>query len=135
MATPEISDEIRRNFHLFYDNFPFPVILAHKDRTILEVNKKGAEAGYPTGVRCVDMGTKENHSGCLANRALAEQTATRLVAYSDFSATVLDTYWIPLAGSQDLFVHYGADITEWAAERLLPKQCAASADCAACSCG
>lgn len=135
MASHEISDEIRRNFHLFYDNFPFPVILAHKDRTILEVNKKGAEVGYPTGVRCVDMGQKEHHKSCLANKAFAEQTATRLVAYFDFTGMVLDSYWIPLAGSDELFVHYGADITEWASEKLLPKQCDTATDCAACSCG
>ena len=135
MATHEISDEIRRNFHLFYDNFPFPVILAHKDRTILDVNRKGAEVGYPTGIRCIDMGKKEHHKSCLANKALSEQTATRLVAYFDFTGSVLDSYWIPLAGSNELFVHYGVDITEWASEKLLPKQCDAASDCAACSCG
>jgi len=57
------------------------------------------------------------------------------VAYFDFTGTVLDTYWIPLAGSDELFVHYGADITEWASVKLLPQQCAAASDCAACACG
>lgn len=135
MAAHQISDETRRNFHLFYDNFPFPVMLVHRDRTILDVNKKGAEAGYPTGVRCIDMGEKEHHKSCLANKALKEQTATRLVGYFEFAGSVLDSYWIPLAGSDELYVHYGADITEWAAESLLPKQqCQSSVDCAACSC-
>ena len=135
MAQHEISDEILRNFHLFYNNFPFPVILVHKDRTILGMNRKATEDGYQTGVRCVDMATKEYHKGCLANKALSEQTATRLVAYFDLTGTVLDCYWIPLAGSDELFVHYGADITEWASERLLPKQCDETDDGVACSCG
>lgn len=135
MAAHQISDEILRNFHLFYDNFPFPVMLVHKDRTIIDVNRIGAEVGYPTGVRCVDLGQKEHHKFCLANKAFKEQTAARLVAYFDFTGTVLDSYWIPLAGSDELYVHYGADITEWAAERLLPQQCDATAGCAACSCG
>lgn len=135
MAVHELSDETRRNFHLFYDNFPFPVILSHKDRTILAINRTAESVGYQAGIRCSDMGKKEHHQGCLANKALSEQTATRVVAYFDFTGAVLDSYWIPLAGSQDLFVHYGADITEWAAESLLPKQCSAETGCKTCSCG
>jgi hypothetical protein len=134
MAQHAISDEILRNFHLFYDNFPFPAMLTHKDRTILDVNRKAAEIGYQAGVRCVDLGKKEHHKGCLANKALSEQVATRVVAYFDVAGAVLDSYWIPLAGSDELFVHYGADITEWASERLLPKQCDAAEGCATCSC-
>ncbi len=134
MATHQISDEIRKNFHLFSDNFPFPVMLVHKDRTILEVNKTGEDEGYPTGVRCIEMGKKEHHKGCLANQALAEQTAKRVVAFVDFRGAVLDSYWIPLAGSDDLFLHFASDITEWAKESLVPTKCEASRDCSACNC-
>jgi len=82
MTAHQISDETRRNFHLFCDNFPFPVILVHKDRTILAVNKAAEEEeGSPTDVRCVEMGKREHHKGCLANQALTEQTAKRVVAY------------------------------------------------------
>jgi hypothetical protein len=41
MSSVTISDEIRSNFHLFWDNFPFPVMLTHKDRTILDANRAG----------------------------------------------------------------------------------------------
>ncbi len=135
MATHQISDEIRKNFHLFTDNFPFPVMLIHKDRTILEVNKTAEDQGYPTGVRCVEMGKKKYHKVCLANQALTEQSAKRLVAYFDFRGAVLDTYWIPLAGSDDLFLHFSPDITEWAKESLIPAKCEAGIDCSACNCG
>ncbi|HEX5773965.1 MAG TPA: hypothetical protein VFY07_06540 [Geomobilimonas sp.] len=134
MAVHEISTEIRSNFHLFCDNFPFPVMLVHKDRTILAVNKAGEAVGYPTGIRCVEMGEKENHKGCLANQALAEQTAKRVVGWFDFAGAVLDSYWIPLAGSSDLFLHFAADITEWAKAEMVPKTCA-SAGCSTCNCG
>ena len=133
MATHQISNEILSNFHLFYDNFPAPVTLVHKDRTILAMNKTAEAVGYQTGIRCIDMGKKEHHKVCQANKALSEQTATRLVAYFDFAGAVLDTYWIPLAGSDELYIHYAADITEWAAESLRPKQCDA-AGCSACNC-
>jgi len=80
------------------------------------------------------MGQKEHHKGCQADQALTEQTAKRVVAYSDFTGSVMDSYWIPLAGSSDLFLHFAADITEWAKESLIPKKCDADA-CSTCSCG
>lgn len=135
MAAHDISDEIRTNFNLFYDNFPAPVILVHRDRTILAMNRTAAAAGYRTGIRCSDMGKKEHHRACLANKALSEQTATRLVAYFDFAGAVLDSYWIPLAGSDELFVHFAADITPWAAASLMPQQAEGGTDCTGCCCG
>ena len=135
MPTHQISDETRRNFHLFCDNFPFPVMLVHKDRTILAVNKTGKDEGYPTGVRCVELGKKEHHQACLANQALAAQTAKRMVGYFDFRGAVLDSYWIPLAGSEELFLHFAADITEWAKDSLIPQGCQDNTACSACNCG
>lgn len=135
MNTNEISDDIRSNFHLFWDNFPFPVMLVHKDRTIIEANKAGQTFGCPVGSRCVDIGEKKHHAGCRANKALRDQTGVREVVYSELLGQVVDGYWIPLAGSEDLFVHFSIDITEFAAERLIPKKCGeAGSDCNSCAC-
>lgn len=128
------KEEICRNFHLFWDNFPFAVMLVQKDRTIVDVNKAAREMGYPVGMRCADMGEKKHHAGCKANLALREQTGVREVSYYDFLGRVLDSYWVPLAGAEDLYVHFGIDITEYAADRLLPVKCEAGSDCG-CSCG
>lgn len=81
------------------------------------------------------MGKREHHKGCLANQSLAEQNAKRVVAYFDFRGAVLDSYWIPLAGSEDLYLHFAADITEWAKESMIPKGCDVSAACSACNFG
>jgi len=116
----EVSDEIRRNFHLFWDNFPFPVMLLHKDRTIVATNAAAQAVGLPLGRRCIEMGEKKHHAGCLAALALKEQTGKRQVAYIEHMNVVLDSYWIPLAGAEDFYVHFGIDITEYAADRLLP---------------
>lgn len=123
MCAIEISNDIRRNFHLFWDNFPFPVMLVHKNRTIIEANKAGQAVGCPVGTKCVDMGDKKHHAGCCANMALREQTGVRKVGYIEHRGVVLDSYWIPLAGVEDLYVHFGIDITEFAADRLIPKKC------------
>jgi len=131
MAIQQISEEIRSNFHLYWDNFPQPVMLVHKDRTIIETNRAGQTLGYPVGTRCVDLGEKQHHAGCRANLALSEQAGVREVAYSEHLEQVLDSYWVPLAGAADLYVHFGIDISEYAADRLFPKK----AGNGGCNCG
>jgi hypothetical protein len=123
LSTIEISEDIRRNFHLFWDNFPFPVMLVYKDRTIIEANKAGQAVGCPVGTRCADIGEKKHHAGCRANKALREQAGERDVAYYEHLGMVLDSYWIPLSGSEDIFLHFSVDITEYAADRLIPGKC------------
>lgn len=122
MNSVTVSDEIRSNFHLFWDNFPFPVMLTHKDRTILDANRAGQAIGCPVGTKCVEIGEKKHHSCCLANVALKEQAGQRHVGFFEHLGVVLDSYWIPLAGAEDLFVHFSIDITEYAADRLLPEK-------------
>ncbi len=136
MSKTEVSEEILRNFHLFWDNFPFPVMLVYKDRTIIDHNTAGNKVGYIPGSRCSDIGSKEDHKGCQANHALREQTAKRVVGYVAPAEAVFDSYWIPLAGSEDFYLHFFTDITEFAAERLFPSKCDSdSSGCSSCNCG
>lgn len=120
METIQVSEELRSHFHLFWDNFPSPVMLVHKNRTIIDANKAGQAIGCPVGMRCVDIGEKKHHAGCRANHALREQAGVREVSYVEHLGQVVDWYWVPLAGSKDLFTHFCVDITEYAAEHLFP---------------
>lgn len=129
----DISEEIRRNFHLFWDNYPAPVMLVHKDRTIIEVNKLAQDLGCPVGMRCIDIGEKKHHAGCRANKALLEGVGVREVSYVEHLNQVVDGFWIPLAGSSDFYVHFCNDITEYAADRLIPVKCGTSNGCSSCS--
>lgn len=122
MNAIEINDDIRRNFHLFWDNFPFPVMLVYKNRTILDTNKAGQAVGCPVGTKCVDIGEKKHHAGCRAHTALRQQTGERDVAYIEHMGLVLDSYWIPLAGADDIYLHFSIDITDYAADRLIPEE-------------
>lgn len=133
MKPAEISEELSRNFHLFWDNFPFPVMLVRKDRTILDRNKAAEAVGCVPGNRCVDAGKKEDHIGCLANQALREQAGLRAVGYVEMMGMVLDSYWVPLAGEKDMYLHFSIDISEYAAERMFPDKCAAKSDCSGCT--
>jgi hypothetical protein len=136
MSAIEISDEIRRNFHLFWDNFPAPVMLVYKDRTIVEANRAGQELGCPIGMKCVEIGEKTHHAKCRANVAMREKEGVREVGYYEHLGQVIDGYWIPLAGQEDFYVHFGIDITEYAAERLFPKKEGGSGgECGGSCCG
>ena len=123
MTEHHISDEIRSHFHLFWDNFPFPVMLTHKDRTIVDRNKAAEAVGYGVNIKCSDLGPKEAHKACRANKALNEQKAERVVGYVGMAEAVLDSYWVPLAGNEDLFLHFSIDITPYASTSLLPVKC------------
>lgn len=134
MKNIEISEELSRNFHVFWDNFPFPVMLVYKDRTIIDRNKAGEDMGCVPGTRCSDSGKKEDHRGCLANQALQEQTAKRVVAYAENLGMVVDGYWVPLAGEPDIYLHFFADITEYAAEHMFPnKESGEVKGCSSCT--
>ena len=89
------------------------------------------------GSRCADLGDKEGHKVCQANQALREQSAKRLVSYIAPAKAVFDTYWVPLAGSEDFYLHFFTDITEYAAERMFPStSCGESTNgCSSCNCG
>jgi hypothetical protein len=47
---------------------------------------------------------------------------------------VVDGCWVPLAGEDDIYLHFFIYITEYAAEHMFSgKGCAASSDCSSCS--
>jgi hypothetical protein len=122
----EVNQELINNFRLFWDNYPAGVMLIQKDRTIVGVNKAAEAAGYPVGVKCIDLGEKKHHAGCAADKALEEGQAVRAVVYLEHLGIVGSVNWIPLAGSSDLFLHFIDDVTEYASERLLPTKCEGS---------
>lgn len=118
MTGNELTPDIHTHFHMFWDNFPFPAMLIRKDRVILDRNRAAEAIGCVPGTRCIDRGPKEAHKGCLASCALREQITKRKVHYVDSAGVVMDSYWIPLPQHEDVYVHFGIDITEYAADRF-----------------
>jgi hypothetical protein len=118
----ELTD-ICRAFHLTWDTFPTLVMLLGKDRTIRDVNAHGKNLGIVPGViKCFELtGQSEVCGGCLANLALKESAAQRIVAYLKGLKGVYDTYWLPISGQNDLYIHYSTDISEHANPELFPK--------------
>jgi hypothetical protein len=115
----DVNSDILNAFHLMWDSFPAPAALLRKDRTVLACNPAAVAIGYRDGARCFQtFGDKGVHKHCRANEALREGVAQRSVVYSPARQTVGDSYWVPLPGSKDLFVHTVINITQYAKPEL-----------------
>jgi len=119
-STVEANESIYHHFHQQWDNCPFPVLLIYKDRTILACNRTAQKIGILAGRPCYQIGSGGSHKGCLANEALKERSGKHCVEYREELASVWDRYWVPLAGREDIYLHFNIDITEHASSRLFP---------------
>jgi len=120
-SDPDANLDLIKAFHMMWDAFPFVVILLKKDRSIIAVNKLARDLGIQPGMKCYELtGLNESHKTCLANAALAEGITKRSVAYFEPFKQVLDTYWIPVSGEKDIYIHFNIDITQYAKPELFP---------------
>jgi hypothetical protein len=87
-----------------WDNFPEPVTLVHKSREVAAVNKGNDHYREP-GVICAGTGG-EPHTGCRADEALKSGKAAVSPSHSDIEDKERITYWIPLDGYPDYFIHF-----------------------------
>lgn len=96
-------------FQLMWGNFPEPAILVHKSREIIAVNAACATIGRVKGMNCATHGAPEAHRGCLANQALSvQQSAFKKVQFGDKR---IISYWLPVDGYPEFFVHFGVGVT------------------------
>jgi len=115
----EVSPEILKAFHMMWDMFPTPVFLLRKDQTILDFNQTANDRGVPLGGKCYQLsGDDCIHKQCLGNSALEEGVGKRSVGYYAPSKRFVDSYWLPIRGEKDLFVHFAIDITKYANTEL-----------------
>ena len=118
----EVSLEILKAFHLMWDMFPTPVFLLRKDRTIVDFNQTARDRGVRLGPKCYQLsGDDCIHKQCLGNSALEEGVGKRSVGYYAPSKRFVDSYWLPIGGQKDLFVHFAIDITKYANPELFTK--------------
>jgi hypothetical protein len=101
-----INEEILKAFHLMWDPFPHGVLLLKKNRTIVDANAKAMERVDILGKKCYALSGKETgiHTGCLADTALKEGVSQRAVIKRE--GRIIDAYWLPVRGEEDLFVHF-----------------------------
>jgi hypothetical protein len=99
------AQEVIDAFRLMWDNFPEPVSLVHKSREVIAVNKEHDNYMEP-GVICARTGNRGSHAGCLANEALKSGKAVVAPNHSSLEGKERLTYWIPLDGYSDYYIHF-----------------------------
>jgi hypothetical protein len=113
-----INPDILKAFHLMWDAFPSSAMLVMRNRTIQACNQAATDKGLAVGMKCFQLTSDKVHNFCRANAALDNGVAEQSVGYRAASKKVNNSYWLPIAGEKDLFVHVTIDITEYAKPEL-----------------
>jgi hypothetical protein len=96
-------------FQLMWGNFPDPMMLVHKDRTILAVNGACSAQGTSAGTKCFSYnpvpGDVANGAckQCRANEAL--KSGSPMGCEGNFGGKRIRGYWVPVAGSSEVYIH------------------------------
>jgi hypothetical protein len=97
-------------FRLTWENFPDAMVLVRRDRTILARNAatvaQGAFGGLPVGEKCFKANAlegKDTCRACRANQALRDRKP--IACEGEVGGHRIRGYWIPLAGSSELYIH------------------------------
>lgn len=100
-------------FEQMWGPFPEPVMLIHKNRTILATNEFLRALGTPVGAKCFSVNPEADRAvckQCKANLALREQ---RTVCAEDTqNGKRIISYWMPLKNEPEVYVHFGIGCAE-----------------------
>jgi hypothetical protein len=113
-----INPEILKAFDLMWDAFPSSVLLVRRNRTIAACNQAAIKKGLAAGMKCFQLSNDGVHDFCRANAPLDNGVAEQEVGYRPASKKVNNSYWLPIAGEKDLFVHVTIDISQYAKPEL-----------------
>lgn len=110
MIEPRILDA----FQIMWGPFPEPVMLVHKDRTVLAVNDLARSYGIPSGIKCHSLNPDGAPNGqcqrCKANLAL--RTGETVCSQEQTNGKPVRGYWMPLKEATDVYVHFGIGTAE-----------------------
>lgn len=106
-----VEQQILDAFQMMWGPFPEPVMLVHKNRTVLAVNELARSAGVPIGIKCFSLnpaiGDDDHCKECKANSALKSGNAVRSQALVAGKQVI--AYWIPLKETPDIYIHFGIE--------------------------
>ncbi|WP_319582240.1 hypothetical protein [uncultured Pseudodesulfovibrio sp.] len=116
----QIDQSVLDAFDTMWGLYPEPVMLIHACRDVLAVNRRAEELGIGSGIKCHSLYPREKTCpGCLANRMLKSGEAERKGALFPQTGRFLDSYWVPVKGVSDVYIHFGNDITEYVKPELM----------------
>lgn len=93
----ELPKSVIEAFHLMWGNYPEPASLVYKTHEVVAVNKVYETLGYlKPGMNCTQLGSAENHRGCLASKCIKEQK-TKYTYMGSPDKKIL-AFWLPIDG-------------------------------------
>ena len=115
------NNPLVESFKQMWDNYPAPVLLADKSHDIISCNKVATKQGFDKVKKCYHFaGQKKICSYCKAANCLKEQKTCVDHRFSEKLQKFMSSYWIPIDGAPDLFIHFANDISELVRPELLP---------------
>lgn len=107
MYDPKTDLRLVEAFELMWGNFPEPMVLVHRDRTILAQNDAArAQPWSAVGGKCFDMNPAAGgHAcqGCQANAALKQRST--ITCEGDLGGRRIRGYWIPVKAADHVYIH------------------------------
>jgi len=101
------DEELIEQFHAMWDKFPGLARLIDAKHNVLAANPIARERGFVEGAICAKVGGPELHAKCKLNQMFATgQPMTDHVLADRVRG------WIPVAGRDDVCVHFAVMIPE-----------------------
>lgn len=108
-------------FQQMWGNYPEVALLLDRKHVIIAVNSVARGLGIEPGINCFTFNqTDRMCKGCMAPLMRKTGKAQRQVAHND-GRGIMDSYWIPVDGSDSLYVHFGNNISKWADPEKVPR--------------
>ena len=102
-----VNDELIAAFHAMWDDFPGMARLIDEHHTVLAANQFAEERGFVEGATCVKVGDPSIHRRCKLRKMF--QTGE---AQTDRVIPDRIRGWMPVAGRDDVCVHFAVFIPE-----------------------
>ena len=109
------QEELIRSFHMMWDNYPEMVRLIDRRFNVIAGNRVFYQMGGQDGVKC-NTGDPALHRGCQAMNALKTQETKTLS--SEVEGVKWETYWVPVSGASDYYVHFTNGINAFRAKKM-----------------
>ena len=106
--TAQADPKLIEAFTLMWGTYPGQASLVHKSKTIIAVNRACLAGGRKPGMICARWDSPDRHRGCLANKALKEQTPLCKEVRNETGA--FRVYWLPVPDYPDYYVHFTTEL-------------------------
>ncbi len=107
----ELEKQLSDAFHLMYDGLPEPAQLCYRTHRIVAVNPSGAAYGRVPGENCAKGCAGLKAGLCRHAQMLKNEKTTWLQMPKGEGGPMMTTFWIPVTGHPEYYIHFGIGVT------------------------